>query len=100
MFETPVGDAPRGTGPPSRHEPAPPIRVPVQDVHLLDRLGVVVRHRRLIAAVFIATVAVMMAQTYSTIPLYRAKAQILIQDERSTAVTALRGDGPGLLAGS
>jgi polysaccharide biosynthesis transport protein len=94
MFETPVGDAPRGTGPPLRHEPVPPIRVPVQDVHLLDRLGVVVRHRRLIAAVFIATVAVMMAQTYSTIPLYRAKAQILIQDERSTAVTALRETDP------
>ena len=68
--------------------------MPGQDVHLLDRLGIFVRHRRLIAAVFIATVAVVMAQTYSTVPMYRAKAQILIQDERSTAVTALRETDP------
>jgi succinoglycan biosynthesis transport protein ExoP len=77
---------------------AHPTRVAPQDVHLLDRLGVVVRHRRLITTIFVLTVAVMMAQSYSTIPLYRAKAQLLIQDERSTAVSSLKENDPAYWA--
>jgi capsular exopolysaccharide synthesis family protein len=70
----------------------------MQDVHLLDRMGVLVRHRRPAAALFVVTVAVMMAQTYSTVPIYRAKAQILIQEERSTAVSSLRETDPAFWA--
>ena len=77
---------------------APPVRVPVQDVHLLDRLGVIVRHRKLLLVVFGLTVAFLMLQTYSTAPVYRAHAQILIQDERSTAVTALKETDPAFWA--
>jgi polysaccharide biosynthesis transport protein len=94
MFETREAPPARGATPPPPHDRGSSHRVPSQEVHLLDRLGILMRHRRLIAVVFIATVALMMAQTYSTVPLYRAKAQILIQDERSTAVTALRETDP------
>jgi capsular exopolysaccharide synthesis family protein len=96
MFETP--EATRTIAPERGHEPPPLVRLPVQDVHLLDRLGVIVRHRRIVAAVFLITVGVVMMQTYSTVPIYRAKAQILIQDERSTAVSALKETDPAFWA--
>jgi capsular exopolysaccharide synthesis family protein len=75
------------------------MRVPVQqDVHLLDRLGLFIRHRKVMALVFVLTVGAVMTQTYSTVPIFRAKAQILIQDERSTAVTALKENDPAFWA--
>src|SRR5581483_1983946 len=40
-------------------------------------------------AVFILTTAAMMIQGYSTIQIYQARAQILIEDERSTAVPGI-----------
>ena len=73
---------------------ATPLPVSVQSAHPLDRLSILFRHRRLAIAAFAITVGVMMAQTYSTIPQYRARAQILIQDERSTAVGALNANDP------
>ena len=79
---------------------APPLPVSVQSAHPLDRLSILFRHRRLAIAAFAITVGLMMAQTYSTIPQYRARAQILIQDERSTAVGALNANDPSVLAGS
>jgi capsular exopolysaccharide synthesis family protein len=93
MFETPQATA-RAASPGHHHETAPQVRVPVQDVHLLDRFGVLVRHRRLMAAVFLITIAVVMMQTYSTVPVFRSTAQILIQDERTTAVAALKETDP------
>jgi capsular exopolysaccharide synthesis family protein len=53
--------------------------------HLLDRLAVVYRYRHIAIAIFVATFAVVMLNTYSTIPMYRAHARLLIQDERTTA---------------
>ena len=47
-----------------------------QQVHLLDRLTAVFRHRRIAGAAFVIVVSVMMLQTYSKIPLYRASARI------------------------
>ncbi|MBI2223045.1 MAG: polysaccharide biosynthesis tyrosine autokinase [Acidobacteria bacterium] len=76
----------------------PPVHASMQDPHLLDRLGVFIRHRKLMALVFVLTVGFVMIQTYSAVPMYRAKAQILIQDERSTAVTALRDTDPAFWA--
>ena len=92
MFD-PKQFTPAANGPPAAATPPMP-HVPIQSAHLLDRLSIVFKHRRLGLAVFGVTVGLMMAQAYATIPLYRAKAQILIQDERSTTVTSLAGSDP------
>lgn len=65
---------------------------PVQEVHLLDRLAAVFRHMRLVAAVFAVVLAIGMLQSYSTVPRYRAKATILLQDERSTSIANLNAN--------
>ena len=41
-----------------------------QPIHLLDRLNAVFKHRRLAGTAFVLVIAVMMLQTYSTIPVY------------------------------
>jgi succinoglycan biosynthesis transport protein ExoP len=61
----------------------------VPEVHLLDRLAVVFKHLRLIAAVFAVVVSIAMLESYSRTPLYQSQARIVIQDERSTAVGGL-----------
>ena len=65
-----------------------------QQVHLLDRLTAVFRHRRVAGAAFVIVVSLMMVQTYSKIALYRASARVEIQDERSTAVGNLNSNDP------
>jgi uncharacterized protein involved in exopolysaccharide biosynthesis len=65
-----------------------------QQVHLLDRLSAVFRHRRIAGAAFAIVVGLMMVQTYSKIPLYRASAKVQIQDERTTAVSNLSANDP------
>lgn len=65
-----------------------------QQVHLLDRLSAVFRHRRIAGAAFVIVVGLMMVQTYSKIPLYRASARVLIQDERTTAISNLNANDP------
>jgi succinoglycan biosynthesis transport protein ExoP len=65
-----------------------------QQVHLLDRLTAVFRHRRIAGAAFVIVVSLMMLQTYSKIPLYRASARVEIQDERTTAVGSLNSNDP------
>ena len=64
------------------------------EVHLLDRLAVVFKHLRLIAAVFAVVVAIAMLESYSATPLYKASARIVIQDERSTAIGTLNSTDP------
>src|SRR5437660_12427758 len=64
--------------------PLPP--VPDSTPHLLDRLHVLFRHRRLIAAVMIVVVSIAMLQTWQTVPLYKAQTRIVINDERSATV--------------
>lgn len=62
--------------------------------HLLDRLNVIYKHRRVAASVFLLVVLASLLRTYTTTPLYRAQARLLIdlQDERTAAVaTALNG---------
>jgi capsular exopolysaccharide synthesis family protein len=66
----------------------------VPDVHLLDRLAVVFKHVRLIAAVFAIVVSIAMLESYSATPLYRSQARIVIQDERSTAIGTLNSSDP------
>ncbi|HEU4927314.1 MAG TPA: polysaccharide biosynthesis tyrosine autokinase [Vicinamibacterales bacterium] len=64
------------------------------EVHLLDRLAVVFKHLRLIAAVFAIVVSLAMLESYSATPLYRSQARIVIQDERSTAIGTLNSNDP------
>jgi polysaccharide biosynthesis transport protein len=65
-----------------------------QEVHVLDRLSTVVRHARLVGATAVAVAAMLMLHSYSVVPLYRASAKILIQDERSTAIGSLNANDP------
>src|SRR5258708_22182636 len=71
--------------------PMPPAGfAPDGDVHLLDRFAVLYRYRRIAATVFVLTSAVMMIQGYTNIQLFQARGQLLIEDERSTAVPGLQ----------
>jgi polysaccharide biosynthesis transport protein len=62
---------------------------PENDVHLLDRIAVLYRYRRIVVAVFVLTTAAMMIQGYTTLQLFQAQAQVMIEDERATAVPGL-----------
>src|SRR5687767_6114210 len=64
------------------------------EVHILDRLSVVFKHLRLIVAVFAVIVAIAMLESYSAVPMYRAQARIVIQDERSASVANLNASEP------
>ncbi len=66
---------------------------PENDVHLLDRVAVLYRYRRLCVTVFILVTAAMIIQGYSSIKVYVAQARLLIEDERSTAVPGLQNEG-------
>jgi succinoglycan biosynthesis transport protein ExoP len=59
------------------------------EIHILDRLAVIYRYRRIVVTVFILATAAMMIQGYSNVQVFQAKAQILIEDERSTAVPGI-----------
>jgi polysaccharide biosynthesis transport protein len=67
----------------------PPAFAPENDVHILDRIAVLYRYRRIVVAVFVLTTAAMMIQGYTSLQLYQAQAQIMIEDERATAVPGL-----------
>jgi capsular exopolysaccharide synthesis family protein len=64
---------------------------PESDVHILDRVAVLYRYRRIAAAVFVLSAAAMMIQGYTSVQLYQALAQVMIEDERATAVPGLNG---------
>ena len=81
MFE------PRGKEPPAGTPPATPARRSrVREAHLLDRLSALYRHRRLLLSVFPVVVTLFMLQSYSTVPLYQARAKLLLEDKRTTEV--------------
>jgi len=73
--------------------PAPPLTyVPEGEVHVLDRLAVIYRYRRVAAAVFVLATAAILIQNYTAVKLYRAQARLLIEDERSIAVPGMTAD--------
>ena len=75
---------------PSPAPAAPPAPyAPENEVHLLDRLAVLYRYRRISLAVFALTTATMMIQGFTNTPIYQTRAQLEIQDERSTAIPGL-----------
>ena len=73
----------------SGNAPAPQVFTPDTDVHLLDRIAVIYRYRRIAISVFVLTTAAMMIQGYSSIQLYRAQGRLLIENERTTAIPGL-----------
>ena len=66
----------------------------LEKIHVLDRLAAIYRHRRLVVSVFSVVVLLMMLQSYSTIPLYRATARILIDEEQSVLVSGMNAGDP------
>ena len=71
---------------------APQQFIPETDVHLLDRLAVLYRYRRLCVTVFVLVTAAMIIQGYSNVQFFMAQARILIEDERSTAIPGLQNE--------
>lgn len=75
--------------PPAITRPAPQPYAPESETHLLDRLAVLHRYRRIAFSVFVLSSGAIMIQGFTNIPVYLAKAQIEIQSERSTAIPGL-----------
>ena len=69
-----------------------PSRAPQSEVHLLDRLVVIYRHRWLCLTVFVLVSGALIIQGYTTVRMYQAQARLLIEDERSTAIPGLQTD--------
>ena len=57
------------------------------NVHLFDRLAIIIKHWKPAIGVAVLVIAGMMYQTYTTVPLYRAQARIQIDEEHTTAQT-------------
>jgi succinoglycan biosynthesis transport protein ExoP len=57
------------------------VTVPTAEVHLFDRLAVLHKYRYAALAVFGVTLGVMMVDSYTTVPVYRAVARIQIDEE-------------------
>src|SRR5262249_31603291 len=97
MFDTQemTGAVPGETSLPQQ---AAPFQQGPQSVHLLDRLNAVFKHRRLAGVSFALVVAVMMIQTYSTVPMYQTAARIQIEDEKVTNFSNLNPNAPTLFA--
>jgi len=81
MTET-TGLGPNRTARPAGMPPGFPGYPADGDVHLLDRLGVIYRYRHILIAVVTLVMVATIFQTYTTVPLYRASARVLIEDER------------------
>jgi len=86
---SPTGAAP--TSPASPQTPAPQYASEA-DVHLLDRLAVLYRYRRICVTTFVLVTAALTIQGYSTTQMFQAQGRLLIEDERSTAVPGLQND--------
>jgi capsular exopolysaccharide synthesis family protein len=67
----------------------PPTYSADRDIHLLDRLAILYRYRRVSGAVFVLTALVLMIQGYSNVTRYEAQARLLIEEERSTAMPGI-----------
>ena len=76
----------------SSSTPSAPYITAENDVHLLDRLAVIYRYRRVCVTVFVLVTAAMIIQGYSSIQIFQAQARLLIEDERSTAIPGLQSD--------
>ena len=91
MFDTQEMRAP---GLPADTAPAVPLPPSGQPTHLLDRLNAVFKHRRIAITAFLLVLAVMMFQSYTTIPVYETAARIELRDERSAVSSLGVSDAP------
>ncbi len=66
---------------------------PETDVHLLDRIAVLYRYRRIAIAVFVLASAAIMIQGYSNVQFFRAQGRLLIENERATEVPGISPNG-------
>ena len=64
-------------------QPPPLSPIGVRQVHLFDRLAVLVKYYQIVLVVFVLVVAGMMYQTYTTVPMYLAEARIHIEEEHT-----------------
>src|ERR1700681_1722381 len=62
------------------------------NVHILERLAILYRYWRIALAVFVLTTIALMIQGYSNTQVFEAKAQLLIEEERSTAMPGITAD--------
>lgn len=70
-------------------QPQPLSPIGARQVHLFDRFAVLVKYYQIVLVVFVLVVAGMMYQTYTTIPMFRAEARLLIEEEH-TAETNIK----------
>jgi capsular exopolysaccharide synthesis family protein len=97
MPESPSPSNARAAAPASSTGSSPSVPPPLMyntdaDVHILDRLAVLYRYRRIAIAVFVLTTAAMMIQGYTNEKIFRAQARLLIEDERAAAVPGVSPD--------
>ena len=73
----------------SRVSSASPARAADNDTHLLDYLAAAYRHRYVAVTSFLLVVLVSLLNTYTTTPMYRAEARLMIEleDEQTTALS-------------
>ena len=91
MSESPGSPRPAtsaSSGPGSGRQPGQTYSVD-RDIHILDRLAIIYRYRRVALSVFLLTTIALMIQGYSNVQLFQARAQVLIEDERSTAMPGI-----------
>ncbi len=72
---------------------ARPGRMAATEAHVLDYLAVAYRHRYMAASAFLLVVLAAVLHTYTTTPLYRAQARLMIQieDEATTSLSGVLG---------
>ena len=88
---SPTGSAAGSPAPVPVHQPAARktagLFSPDPNVHLFDRLAIIIKHWKAAAAIATLVVAGMMYQTFTTVPLYRAQARVQIDEEQTAAQT-------------
>jgi succinoglycan biosynthesis transport protein ExoP len=73
-------EKPLDKSPTERAAPPTPQPLPEREMHILDRLSVLYKYRWVVVTVFLLVVGWVMVDSYTKIPLYRATAQVLIED--------------------
>jgi capsular exopolysaccharide synthesis family protein len=91
--QPPSGAGQSGTSAPRGRTGVPAVE---HDIHVLDRLNVLFKYRYVALGVFALVILGSLLRTYTTTPLYRAQARLLIEveDERTAAMVGTINTGP------
>src|ERR687895_1353825 len=65
------------------------------DTHLLDRLNAAYKYRYVALTVFLLVMLAVLIRTYTTTPMYRATASLLIEDDRGKSVAGFASPSAG-----